>query len=235
MRHLERAIRLAERGRATAHPNPVVGAVVVHGDEMRRRGLARAAGPAARTPRSTRSPPRVTAPGARRWSSASSPCAHHGRTPPCVDAVLAAGDRARRRRGARPGPRLGGRRREAPRRRGRRRDRGQLRGPRPDRGLAHVGRAGPAVRHLQGRHQPGRESRRPRPPLDHGRGEPPGRPRAAGCLRRGRRRNGHGARRRAPPRRPRRRGDAPAAAARVRPGPAPRRLRPGAAHRPSRR
>ena len=31
---LERALELAERGRGTTHPNPIVGAVVVSGDEV---------------------------------------------------------------------------------------------------------------------------------------------------------------------------------------------------------
>ena len=31
---LERAVELAERGRGTTHPNPVVGAVVARGDEV---------------------------------------------------------------------------------------------------------------------------------------------------------------------------------------------------------
>ncbi|MDQ3889952.1 MAG: riboflavin biosynthesis protein RibD, partial [Actinomycetota bacterium] len=33
-RFLERALELAERGRGTTRPNPVVGAVVVRGDEI---------------------------------------------------------------------------------------------------------------------------------------------------------------------------------------------------------
>jgi diaminohydroxyphosphoribosylaminopyrimidine deaminase / 5-amino-6-(5-phosphoribosylamino)uracil reductase len=53
------------------------------------------------------------------------PCAHHGKTPPCTDAILAAGIRPGRDRGG--GPESGGRgwRRQAPRR-----------GPRGDRGRA---------------------------------------------------------------------------------------------------
>ncbi|MGH3066049.1 MAG: bifunctional diaminohydroxyphosphoribosylaminopyrimidine deaminase/5-amino-6-(5-phosphoribosylamino)uracil reductase RibD, partial [Gaiellaceae bacterium] len=31
---LERALELAERGRGATHPNPIVGAVVVHGGEV---------------------------------------------------------------------------------------------------------------------------------------------------------------------------------------------------------
>jgi diaminohydroxyphosphoribosylaminopyrimidine deaminase/5-amino-6-(5-phosphoribosylamino)uracil reductase len=86
---LERAVELAERGRGTTHPNPVVGAVVARGDEIvgegwhERRGgphaevvALEAAGDAAR--------------GATLYSTLE-PCDHHGTTPPCVDAILAAG------------------------------------------------------------------------------------------------------------------------------------------------
>jgi diaminohydroxyphosphoribosylaminopyrimidine deaminase / 5-amino-6-(5-phosphoribosylamino)uracil reductase len=86
---LERAVELAERGRGTTHPNPVVGAVVGRGDEIvgegwhERKGgphaefvALEAAGEAAR--------------GATLYSTLE-PCDHHGTTPPCVDAILAAG------------------------------------------------------------------------------------------------------------------------------------------------
>jgi diaminohydroxyphosphoribosylaminopyrimidine deaminase/5-amino-6-(5-phosphoribosylamino)uracil reductase len=86
---LERAVELAERGRVTTHPNPVVGAVVARGDEVvgegwhERKGgphaevvALEAAGEAAR--------------GATLYVTLE-PCDHHGTTPPCVDAILAAG------------------------------------------------------------------------------------------------------------------------------------------------
>jgi diaminohydroxyphosphoribosylaminopyrimidine deaminase/5-amino-6-(5-phosphoribosylamino)uracil reductase len=85
---LERALELAERGRATTHPNPVVGAVVVSGDEIvgegfhERRGEAHAEAIAlaAAGERASGSTVYVTL----------EPCAHHGTTPPCVDALVAA-------------------------------------------------------------------------------------------------------------------------------------------------
>jgi diaminohydroxyphosphoribosylaminopyrimidine deaminase/5-amino-6-(5-phosphoribosylamino)uracil reductase len=86
---LERALELAERGRGITHPNPVVGAVVVRDGEVvgegwhQRKGEAHAevialevAGERAR--------------GATLFVTME-PCAHHGSTPPCTDAVLAAG------------------------------------------------------------------------------------------------------------------------------------------------
>jgi diaminohydroxyphosphoribosylaminopyrimidine deaminase / 5-amino-6-(5-phosphoribosylamino)uracil reductase len=86
---LERALELAERGRRTAHPNPLVGAVVERDGEVvgegwhERKGephaevnALRAAGERAR--------------GATLYLTME-PCNHHGSTPPCTEAVLAAG------------------------------------------------------------------------------------------------------------------------------------------------
>jgi diaminohydroxyphosphoribosylaminopyrimidine deaminase / 5-amino-6-(5-phosphoribosylamino)uracil reductase len=86
---LERALELAERGRGTTAPNPVVGAVLVRDGEIvgegwhGRAGLRHAeivaleaAGERAR--------------GATLYITLE-PCAHHGRTPPCADALVASG------------------------------------------------------------------------------------------------------------------------------------------------
>ena len=89
-RFLERALELAERGRGTTHPNPVVGAVVVvGGDEIvgegwhERRGEAHAEVVALDAAGEN-------AHGATVYVTLE-PCAHQGATPPCVDALLAAG------------------------------------------------------------------------------------------------------------------------------------------------
>jgi diaminohydroxyphosphoribosylaminopyrimidine deaminase / 5-amino-6-(5-phosphoribosylamino)uracil reductase len=88
-RHLQRALELAERGRGTTHPNPVVGAVVVRDGAVVGEGWhERAGGPHAEV---------VALDSAGDQARGSTlyvtmePCAHHGRTPPCVDAVLTAG------------------------------------------------------------------------------------------------------------------------------------------------
>lgn len=86
---MRRALELAERGRGHVEPNPLVGAVVVRdgvavGEGWHRRyGEAHAevnalaeAGAAAR--------------GATLYVTLE-PCCHHGKTPPCTDAVLRAG------------------------------------------------------------------------------------------------------------------------------------------------
>jgi diaminohydroxyphosphoribosylaminopyrimidine deaminase/5-amino-6-(5-phosphoribosylamino)uracil reductase len=87
--HLQRALELAERGRGTTHPNPVVGAVVVHDGQVAGEGWhERAGGPHAEVIALE------AAGGKARGSTLTvtmEPCAHHGRTPPCVDAVLEAG------------------------------------------------------------------------------------------------------------------------------------------------
>ena len=61
---LERALELAERGRGTAHPNPVVGAVVVRDGEVVGEGWHERR--AARTPRWSRSRRPARRRGARR-------------------------------------------------------------------------------------------------------------------------------------------------------------------------
>ncbi len=89
MSHLGRALELAAQARGVAYPNPVVGAVLVRDGAVVGEGATEpvggrhaevvaldAAGDQAR--------------GATLYVTME-PCAHHGRTPPCVDAVIAAG------------------------------------------------------------------------------------------------------------------------------------------------
>jgi diaminohydroxyphosphoribosylaminopyrimidine deaminase/5-amino-6-(5-phosphoribosylamino)uracil reductase len=86
---LERAIELAERGRGTTHPNPVVGAVVARGDEVVGEGWhERPGGPHAEVV--ALGAAGEAARGATLYSTLE-PCDHRGTTPPCVDAILAAG------------------------------------------------------------------------------------------------------------------------------------------------
>ena len=86
---LERAIELAERGRGTSHPNPVVGAVVVRNGEIVGEGWhERKGGPHAEVVALD-----AAGEGARGATlyTTLEPCDHHGSQPPCVDAVLRAG------------------------------------------------------------------------------------------------------------------------------------------------
>ena len=86
---LERALELAERGRGTTHPNPVVGAVVTRdGDVVGEGWHERKGGPHAEVVALEAAGDRAR--GATLYVTME-PCAHHGTTPPCTEAVLRAG------------------------------------------------------------------------------------------------------------------------------------------------
>jgi diaminohydroxyphosphoribosylaminopyrimidine deaminase/5-amino-6-(5-phosphoribosylamino)uracil reductase len=88
---MRRALRLAERARGRTAPNPMVGAVVVSGDESVSEGYHHRAGePHAEILALRAAGERAR--GATLYVTLE-PCCHHGRTPPCTDAVLAAGVR----------------------------------------------------------------------------------------------------------------------------------------------
>lgn len=88
-RFLERALELAETGRGTTHPNPIVGAVVVSGEEVVGKGWhEKKGGPHAEVVALEAAGERAR--GATVYVTLE-PCAHHGSTPPCVDALLEAG------------------------------------------------------------------------------------------------------------------------------------------------
>ncbi len=88
-KHMTRALRLAERGRGHTAPNPVVGAVIVRGGRVVGEGWHRAVGgPHAEIEALRRAGARAR--GGTLYVTLE-PCAHHGRTPPCTEAILAAG------------------------------------------------------------------------------------------------------------------------------------------------
>ena len=86
---MARALRLAERGLYTTSPNPRVGCVLVNNSEVVGEGWHERAGePHAEVLALS------TAGAAARGATAYvtlEPCSHHGRTPPCADALIAAG------------------------------------------------------------------------------------------------------------------------------------------------
>ena len=87
--YLARALELAERGRGGTAPTPVVGAVLVSDGAVVGEGWhERAGGPHAEIVALEAAG--EDAQGATLYGSLE-PCAHHGRTPPCADAVAAAG------------------------------------------------------------------------------------------------------------------------------------------------
>jgi len=84
-----RAIRLAELGRGTTSPNPLVGAVVVRGGKPVGEGWhERAGGPHAEVVALEKAGKQAE--GATMYVTLE-PCAHHGRTLPCVKAIRKAG------------------------------------------------------------------------------------------------------------------------------------------------
>lgn len=87
--HMAHALRLAERGLFTTQPNPRVGAVVVRDGVVVGAGFHARAGEAHAEVFALRQAG-FAARGATVYVTLE-PCAHSGRTPPCVDALLAAG------------------------------------------------------------------------------------------------------------------------------------------------
>ncbi len=87
MRLMSRALVLAQKGRYTAHPNPCVGAVLVRDGQIIGEGWhVRPGAPHAEI---------MALDMAREAAGATcyvtlEPCAHHGRTPPCCEALVAA-------------------------------------------------------------------------------------------------------------------------------------------------
>ena len=87
--YMARALRLAERGLYTTDPNPRVGCVLVRDGSVVGEGWhARAGGPHAEVVALDQAG--ADARGATAYVTLE-PCCHHGRTPPCSDALIDAG------------------------------------------------------------------------------------------------------------------------------------------------
>ena len=87
--YMTRALELATRGRGRTAPNPMVGAVIVRNGEVLSEGWHEAAGKA-HAEAAALEKLGGRAPGATIYVTLE-PCCHHGRTPPCTDAILASG------------------------------------------------------------------------------------------------------------------------------------------------
>jgi diaminohydroxyphosphoribosylaminopyrimidine deaminase/5-amino-6-(5-phosphoribosylamino)uracil reductase len=87
--HLARAIELAERGRGHTTPNPMVGAVVVREGRVIGEGFHAAAGRLHAEREALADCDGADTAGATMYVSLE-PCCHHGRTPPCTDAIVEA-------------------------------------------------------------------------------------------------------------------------------------------------
>jgi diaminohydroxyphosphoribosylaminopyrimidine deaminase/5-amino-6-(5-phosphoribosylamino)uracil reductase len=88
-RHMARAIQLAQRGLYTTDPNPRVGCVLVKDGAVVGEGWHERAGEAHAEVMALRNAGEQ-ARGATAYVSLE-PCSHHGRTPPCADALINAG------------------------------------------------------------------------------------------------------------------------------------------------
>lgn len=88
-RWMAQALRLAERGLNTTSPNPRVGCVLVKNDVVVGEGWHERAGEPHAEVHALRAA-NDAARGATAYVTLE-PCSHHGRTPPCADALLAAG------------------------------------------------------------------------------------------------------------------------------------------------
>lgn len=86
---MARALRLAERGTYTTKPNPMVGCVIAHGEEVVGEGWHQRAGEPHAEVFALRAAGE-RAKGATAYVTLE-PCAHTGRTGPCADALIAAG------------------------------------------------------------------------------------------------------------------------------------------------
>jgi diaminohydroxyphosphoribosylaminopyrimidine deaminase/5-amino-6-(5-phosphoribosylamino)uracil reductase len=88
-RHLSRAIQLASEARGQTSPNPLVGAVIVKGGRTIGEGFHSAAGAPHAELEALAACDEDPA-GSTMYVSLE-PCAHHGRTPPCTEAIIRAG------------------------------------------------------------------------------------------------------------------------------------------------
>ena len=89
-RHLSEGIELAGRARGQTSPNPIVGAVVVKGGRVIGEGITQPPGEQHAERDGAGRLREDHATGATLYVSLE-PCCHHGRTPPCTDAILEAG------------------------------------------------------------------------------------------------------------------------------------------------
>jgi diaminohydroxyphosphoribosylaminopyrimidine deaminase/5-amino-6-(5-phosphoribosylamino)uracil reductase len=88
-RHMAHALQLAARGLYTTTPNPRVGCVIVHDGVVVGEGWHQRAG-TAHAEAHALAQAGAAARGATAYVTLE-PCSHHGRTPPCADALVSAG------------------------------------------------------------------------------------------------------------------------------------------------
>jgi diaminohydroxyphosphoribosylaminopyrimidine deaminase/5-amino-6-(5-phosphoribosylamino)uracil reductase len=89
--HMRRALELAVSGQGSVEPNPMVGCVIAQGAEIIGEGFHRRFGAAHAEIEALRIADRRAA-GSMLYATLE-PCCHQGKTPPCTEAILAAGVR----------------------------------------------------------------------------------------------------------------------------------------------
>jgi len=89
---MRQALEIARRGWGTTHPNPMVGALIVEDEQVVAIGYHAKAGEAHAEVVALKSLGRPPKPNAVLYVTLE-PCCTHGRTPPCVDAIIASGIR----------------------------------------------------------------------------------------------------------------------------------------------
>jgi len=92
-RFMSRALQLAEHGLFTTDPNPRVGCVLVKNNNIVGEGWHQRAGKPHAEINALQAAGRLAKNGAKGATAyiTLEPCCHHGRTPPCSDALIAAG------------------------------------------------------------------------------------------------------------------------------------------------
>ena len=92
--HMDHALRLAARGLGNVWPNPAVGCVIVNAGRVVGRGWTQPGG----RPHAERMALDQAGPAARGATAyvTLEPCAHHGRTPPCAEALVLADETVQR-------------------------------------------------------------------------------------------------------------------------------------------
>lgn len=88
--YMRRALELARRGWGMTHPNPMVGALIVEDGEIVAEGFHAKAGEPHAEIMALRALGRKPEPDATLYVTLE-PCCTHGRTPPCTEAIVAAG------------------------------------------------------------------------------------------------------------------------------------------------
>lgn len=86
--YMRRALDLAERGRGSVSPNPMVGCVIVHGEKIIGEGWHRLYGKGHAEVNAVASVMDMNLLSESTCYVTLEPCAHHGKTPPCADLLI---------------------------------------------------------------------------------------------------------------------------------------------------